>query len=142
MRATGGGRKNKNALAVPVTGALTKIDEPDGLRDDNAILFWETYSQILIERSQLTLDRAPLLMIYCNSLSLYLQAEKELGEDGLTVFSEMGGPKKNPKAAVRQDAISSVTRLGSLFGFDPLSAVRVLGGSGSKKKGENAFNEF
>lgn len=145
VRATGGGRKSgKNTLpSAPAHEALVKIDPPDELRDDNAMAIWQTQSRVLMDRKLLTIDHGPLLLAYCNSFSLYLEAEQAISAEGLTVYSAKGGPKKNPSVNVRQDALASMVRIGSLLGLDPLSIRRMTGGgSGDKDGNENEFSEF
>ena len=144
-RAAGGGRKaGKNTLpSAPAHEALVKIDPPDQLRDDSALAIWQTQSRVLMDRKLLTIDHGPLLLAYCNSFSLYLEAEQAISDEGLTVFSAKGGPKKNPSVNVRQDALASMVRIGSLLGLDPLSMRRMTGGSSGDKDGnENEFSEF
>lgn len=145
VRATGGGRKGgKSTLpSAPAHEALVKIDPPDELRDDNALAIWQTQSRVLMDRKLLTIDHGPLLLAYCNSFSLYLEAEQAIIDEGLTVFSAKGGPKKNPSVNVRQDALASMVRIGSLLGLDPLSIRRMTGGgSGDKDGNKNEFSEF
>lgn len=145
VRATGGGRKGgKSTLpSAPAHEALVKIDPPDELRDDNALAIWQTQSRVMMDRKLLTIDHGPLLLAYCNSFSLYLEAEQAIIDEGLTVFSAKGGPKKNPSVNVRQDALASMVRIGSLLGLDPLSIRRMTGGgSGDKDGNENEFSEF
>lgn len=145
VRATGGGRKGgKSTLpSAPAHEALVKIDPPDELRDANALAIWQTQSRVLMDRKLLTIDHGPLLLAYCNSFSLYLEAEQAIIDEGLTVFSAKGGPKKNPSVNVRQDALASMVRIGSLLGLDPLSIRRMTGGgSGDKDGNENEFSEF
>ena len=144
-RAAGGGRKaGKNTLpSAPAHEALVKIDPPDQLRDESALAIWQTQSRVLMDRQLLTIDHGPLLLAYCNSFSLYLEAEQAISDEGLTVFSAKGGPKKNPSVNVRQDALASMVRIGSWLGLDPLSMRRMTGGSSGDKDGnENEFSEF
>ncbi|UPR55291.1 phage terminase small subunit P27 family (plasmid) [Vibrio cyclitrophicus] len=144
-RAAGGGRKaGKNTLpSAPAHEALVKIDPPDQLRDESALAIWQTQSRVLMDRQLLTIDHGPLLLAYCNSFSLYLEAEQAISDEGLTVSSAKGGPKKNPSVNVRQDALASMVRIGSLLGLDPLSMRRMTGGSSGDKDGnENEFSEF
>lgn len=145
VRAAGGGRKGgKNLLpSAPANEVMTKAPPPDELRDDNAVAIWHTQASVLIGRKILTVDHLPLLMAYCNSFSLYLEAEQAISVGGLTVYSAKGGPKKNPVVNVRQDALSAMVRIGSLLGLDPLSMRRMTGGgSGDKDGNENEFSEF
>ncbi|WP_219906100.1 phage terminase small subunit P27 family [Photobacterium leiognathi] len=142
VRAAGGGRKkgkSKELVAV-ADERITHINPPDELRDDNAVEMWKTSAEILIQRQVLTLADAAMLLVYCNSFSLYLEAEQTVLLDGLTVSSAQGGAKKHPAVNVRQDAISAMMRAGSLLGLDPLSRSRVNGGGGSGS-GDDA-NEF
>lgn len=143
-RAAGGGRKpGKSSLPIaPNHEALTSIDPPEELRDDYAISIWNTQSKILIERKLLRLDHAPILLAYCNSFSLYLEAEAAISEGGLTVDTPMGGLKKNPAVNVRQDALASMVRTGSMLGLDPLSASRLTSGNAGNKDRDNEFAEF
>ncbi|WP_202598524.1 MULTISPECIES: phage terminase small subunit P27 family [unclassified Vibrio] len=144
-RAAGGGRKSgKSTLpSAPAHEAMTKAPPPDELRDDNAVAIWKTQTKVLIERRILTVDHLPLLMAYCNSFSLYLEAEAAITEGGMTVYSAKGGPKKNPVVNVRQDALSALVRIGSLLGLDPLSFRRMTGGGGGgNEEGDNEFAEF
>lgn len=145
VRAAGAGRPGgkKTLPAAPAHEALVKIDPPDELRDENALAIWQTQSRVLMDRKLLTIDHGPLLLAYCNSFSLYLEAEQAISREGLTVFSAKGGPKKNPSVNVRQDALASMVRIGSLLGLDPLSIRRMTGGgSGDKDGNENEFSEF
>lgn len=145
VRAVGGGRK-KGKANLPTASkatALKKVDAPDELRDDNALSIWEMQSQVLIERGILSIDHCPLLMAYCNSFSLYLEAEKVIIDDGLTVSSAQGGEKKHPAINARQDALNSMIRIGSLLGLDPMSYSRMSGGGGkSDQEDGNEFSEF
>ncbi|WP_412497280.1 phage terminase small subunit P27 family [Vibrio fluvialis] len=145
-RASGGGRKPGKGQTFPIAPkneALISIEPPQELRDEHAVSIWRTQSEILISRQILTLDHAPLLLAYCNSFSLYLEAEKEILTGGMTVYSAKGGPKKNPVVNVRQDALATMVRIGSLLGLDPLSIRRMTGGgSGDGNQPENEFNEF
>ncbi len=145
VRAVGGGRKSgKNTFpSAPAHEVMTKAPPPEALRDEDAVLIWKTQSRVLIERQILTVDHLPLLLAYCNSFSMYLEAEREVSEQGLTVSTPRGGPKKNPSVNVRQDALSAMVRIGSLLGLDPLSMRRMTGGGGGSKDGnENEFDEF
>lgn len=143
VRAAGGGRKKGKSkqLAVVTAEQLTCIEPPPQLRDENAIDIWNTTSEILIQRKVLSLADAAMLLVYCNSFSLYLEAEQEVLDGGLTVMSAQGGAKKNPAVNVRQDAISALMRAGSLLGLDPLSRSRVSGGGGNSG-GDGGKNEF
>ncbi|WP_136487864.1 phage terminase small subunit P27 family [Vibrio sp. H11] len=145
-RASGAGRPSGKGNTLPVAPkneALVSIDPPEQLRDEQARSMWMMQSQILINRRLLTLDHAPLLLAYCNSYSLYLEAETEIMTSGMTVFSAKGGPKKNPVVNVRQDALASMVRIGSLLGLDPLSLRRMTGGGGGgNHEPENEFNDF
>ena len=61
---------------------------------------------------------------------------------GATTPTE-SGIKKHPAVAVRQDALSTLVRVGSLLGLDPTSYRRLMGGGGSgDPEGDNEFRTF
>ena len=145
VRAAGAGRKPGDGKALPAAAdseRLLSIDTPEDLRDDVAVKMWETQSQVLIERGVLTVADAGTLLVYCNSFSMYMQAEKEISKVGLVVSTGEGGTKKNPAVNVRQDAASTLARMGSLLGLDPLSRTKLLGGGPGAGSGENEFNGY
>nr|WP_180323143.1 P27 family phage terminase small subunit [Marinobacter adhaerens] len=117
--------------------------------DQVAVRVWKTQSKVLIERGTFEIEDAPLLVAYCNSFALMLQAEamitdKEAEHGGLAVPTSDGSIKKSPYVNVRADAISHLTRTGSLLGLDPLTRIRMMGaGSGGDEPGEgNEFDRF
>lgn len=141
VRAVGGGRKSGVDLpAATDEQLLRKVPKaPDELIDQNAILIWKTQARVLIDRKILTEDHLPLLLAYCNSFALMLQAEALL-KCGI-IANTKEGIKKHPAMNVRQDAISSLVRIGSLLGLDPTSYRRMMGGGGDGD-GENPFAAF
>lgn len=114
---------------------------PDHLTNDIARKLWKDTCRVMISRSLLTVDHLPLVMGYCNSFSMYLQAEAMIAKEGITAPTA-DGIKKHPAVAVRQDALSSLARLGSLLGLDPTSYRRLMGGGGGSPDGENEFEIF
>ncbi|NWN92286.1 phage terminase small subunit P27 family [Marinobacter adhaerens] len=147
VRASGGGRKRKTSDKHK--SSLTRINPPDELIDQVAVRVWKTQSKVLIERGTFEIEDAPLLVAYCNSFALMLQAEamitdKEAEHGGLAVPTSDGSIKKSPYVNVRADAISHLTRTGSLLGLDPLTRIRMMGaGSGGDEPGEgNEFDRF
>lgn len=148
MRASGGGRKKK-LPAKNQKSSITRIAPPDELMGEAAIKLWKTQSKILIERGTFEPEDAPILMAYCNAFELMLiadrvilaTAKKDLESGGITEMSGMGGLKKHPAVAVRNDSISQIARLGSLLGLDPLSRMRMTGPADKDDTG-NEFDEF
>ncbi|EKP8507619.1 TPA: phage terminase small subunit P27 family [Escherichia coli] len=139
-RSAGGGRKPN--LPAKQKSSLTRILPPPELMSDVAIKLWKTQSKILIERGVLELEDAPLLVAYCNAFHLMIEAEKIIATDGLTEMSGMGGLKKHPAIAVRNDSVSQLARLGSLLGLDPFSRIRMTGGGADPDDEGNEFDEF
>ncbi|MFM5187375.1 phage terminase small subunit P27 family [Aeromonas caviae] len=143
-RAAGGGRKGGGDLpAAPSNQVIKRAPPvPPELHYDEARLLWRSTVKTLIGRQQLTEDHLPLVLAYCNSFGLYLTAEKMVLDDGITAATSEG-IKKHPAVAVRQDAISSMVRIGSLLGLDPTSYRRLMGGGGSPDgDGGNEFKDF
>lgn len=146
VRASGGGRKSKTTLQHKST--LTRIAPPDELVNETAIRIWKSQSKILIERGTFELEDAPLLVAYCNSFALMLEAEKKImdfkaDDGGMAIPTADGSWKKSPYVGVRNDCISQLTRTGSLLGLDPLTRIRMLGaGNNGKDEGGTEFDEF
>lgn len=140
VRASGGGRKPKTSTQHK--SSLTRIAPPDELIDEMAVRIWKTQSKILIERGTFELEDAPLLVAYCNSFAYMLQAEQEIGAQGLVVPTADGSIKKSPFVGVRNDCIAQLTRTGSLLGLDPLTRLRMLGAGSGPDDGNNEGNEF
>jgi len=143
-RAAGAGQKKQGPMTAPSNEVLDEITPPPQLRDDHAVNIWATQSQVLLKRQILTVAYAPMLLAYCNSFSLMLEADKAINKNGLTVTSAAGGAKKNPELNARNDAINSMTRLGSLLGLDPTSYQRMTGGGGGDGTDNkpNPYSEF
>lgn len=146
VRASGGGRKPKTTSQHQ--SSLTRIAPPDELVDDTAIRIWKTQSKILIERGTFELEDAPLLVAYCNSFAMMLEAEKKImdkaaDDGGMAIPTADGSWKKSPYVGVRNDCISQLTRTGSLLGLDPLTRIRMLGaGNNGSDEGGSEFDEF
>ena len=89
----------------------------------------EADHQDLINLEQLT-GRSPAagagLLRLVRSVS---HRQEDDQEDGITTPTERAS--KHPAVAVRQDALSTLVRVGSLLGLDPTSYRRLMGGGGS-----------
>lgn len=142
-RAAGGGRKGGGDLPVAPSNQIIKRapPAPPELHYPEAKLLWRSTTKTLIGRQQLTEDHLPLVLAYCNSFGLYLKAELMVLDEGITATTAEG-IKKHPAVAVRQDAISSLVRIGSLLGLDPTSYRRLMGGGGGGPDGKNEFEDF
>lgn len=148
IRASGGGRK-RNLPAKNAKSSISRIAPPEELMGDSAKSLWKIQSKVLIERGTFEIEDAPLLVAYCNAFELMLMAEKmilkqaklDVGSGGITEMSGMGGLKKHPAIAVRNDSVSQIARLGSLLGLDPLSRMRMTGPADKDNDG-NEFDEF
>ena len=146
VRASGGGRKAKTTAQHKST--LTRIAPPEELVNEVSIRIWKTQSKILIERGTFELEDAPLLVAYCNSFALMLEAEKKImdtkaDDGGMAIPTADGSWKKSPYVGVRNDCISQLTRTGSLLGLDPLTRIRMLGAGGSDLgDGSTEFDRF
>ena len=138
VRSSGGGRKPNLAKTE---SSLKRLLPPGELMGPAAISIWKTQSKILIERGNFELEDAPLLMAYCNSFHLMLEAEKTILAEGFTDIGGTGGLKKHPAVAVRNDCVAQLARIGSLLGLDPLSRNRA-GKVGGENSNVGEFDEF
>ncbi|MCE2597211.1 phage terminase small subunit P27 family [Motilimonas cestriensis] len=141
-RAAGGGRKTGvNVATAPAKELLTRVKPPEQLRDENAIAIWKDRAKILADRKMLTAAVLPMLIAWCNSFSLMIEADTMITDEGLLSFSDKGGAKKHPALTARSEAVNQMARLGSLLGFDPMSYQRLAGG-GNDDEGGNEFDDF
>lgn len=145
VRASGAGRKRKTTAQHK--SSLTRIAPPDELMDAQAVRLWKTQSKVLIERGTFEIEDAPLLVAYCNSFSMMLQAEMKIADasaddGGMAIPTADGSWKKSPYVGVRNDCVSQLGRLGSLLGLDPLTRIRMLGAGKNDEDHDNEFDEF
>ncbi|GLS83231.1 phage terminase small subunit P27 family [Paraferrimonas haliotis] len=143
VRASGGGRKSKQSLVGVGDQSIQRVNPPDQLRDENAVVIWKQQSKLMIARGTLAREDLPLLMAYCNNFSIMLEADSEIAQRGFYSETAQGGLKTHPAVNIRKEAIAQMKSLGSLLGLDPLSRGRVLGTSGPKEGQQgNEFDEF
>ncbi len=142
VRASGGGRKSKDALTSVGDSSLTRVAPPPECRDEFAVQIWKTQSKLMIQRGTLAREDLPMLLSYCNSFSMMLEADRDILEDGFYSQTADGGKKKHPAVNVRNDAISQLKMIGSLLGLDPMSRSRIVGGGASNGEDINEFDEF
>ncbi|AIY65188.1 phage terminase small subunit P27 family [Pseudoalteromonas piratica] len=138
VRSPGAGRA-KGDLAVG-DAEIKRVAPPPELINEMAKECWKTNSKILIKRNSYAQEDAILLLAYCNAFAMMLQCDQELAGTYWTE-SGQGGLKKHPLVNVRNDAISQLTRTGSLLGLNPMSRARMLSGGKSEDE-ENEFDEF
>ena len=141
VRASGGGRKRKTTAQHK--SSLTRINPPDELVGPYAVQMWKQQSKVLIERGTFEIEDAPLLQAYCNAYQRMLDADIEINAQGLTVPTADGSTKMNPVINAQSKYAQQFSRFGSLLGLDPLTRLRMLGGSGEGSSEEgNEFDEF
>jgi P27 family predicted phage terminase small subunit len=69
-------------------------------------------------------DRAALAL-YCASYGRWVEAEKQLASNGLTVLSPSGYEQKSPWLTIADKAMEQLRRFISEFGLSPASRTRV-----------------
>lgn len=86
---------------------------------------WRRVARPLFELGLLTeLDRHTLAM-YCETWARYLQAEKVLAKEGLTLTTPSGLVKQRPEYYVMRDALQELRAFIQLFGLSPAARMRM-----------------
>lgn len=70
------------------------------------------------------IDRTALAM-YCQSWARWVEAEQEIQENGVIVYTPKGHPIQNPYLAVANRAMTDIRRLLAEFGMTPASRSKV-----------------
>ena len=97
---------------------------PPGLSDE-AKREWRRLAGPLFERGLLTADDVNTFRLYCETWSRYLEAEKVLREQGLTVELPSGNVKQRPEWFILKDSQVELRALIRLFGLSPTARMRM-----------------
>jgi P27 family predicted phage terminase small subunit len=102
-----------------------ELSKPPAHLDAEAKREWRRVAPQLYECGLLTVLDVDALAIYCASWSMWVEAEKQLEEQGLTVPGRSGTMKANPWLAVANQARRQMLAMAQEFGMTPLSRGRI-----------------
>lgn len=86
---------------------------------------WKRITRELIKLKIITrVDRASLVA-YCQAWEDYVNACKELEQEGAVIISDKGGAYQNPWVSIKNSAMDRMVRISSEFGMTPSSRTRI-----------------
>ena len=101
---------------------------------------WDRLVPILLEAGVLTkADRMALVML-CKAWARYLQAERRVERDGITVKTQFGAMKPHPAIAIANAAWAQLAKACAMFGIDPADRSSIK--AAPKPEAEDAEAEF
>jgi len=105
---------------------LNNIDIPKGLYDDYATSIWMQVTSLLNEQNRLCESYFNILLIYCNECAIYFDCVEKMKDEGMYYTSgETGYKQAQPWIRIKNDAAKQIKDIGSLFGLDPLSSLKL-----------------
>lgn len=112
--------------------------EPPVALDDDARAEWDRLFPILDQMRVLSASDLAALALYCSAWSQWQDAERQLGEMGLTIKTPYG-LQVNPLVNVAVKARAQCLRFLAEFGCTPSSRTRVKGDPGKPRDEFAAF---
>jgi P27 family predicted phage terminase small subunit len=97
------------------------IPEPPDWLDDVACEEWAIVSPFLWEHDLLTSTSVTTLAVYCQAVSNYVAAQREIAEHGFLIPSTRAGQVRNPALAAATQAAGVILRYAAEFGLTPSS---------------------
>ncbi|PIE65383.1 MAG: phage terminase small subunit P27 family [Desulfobacterales bacterium] len=107
-------RQNKN----PVKISARMLEPPDSL-DAAGVQEWNRVAPILFDLGLLTEIDKVALEAYCNSYARWLEAEKNVKEEGMVIKAANGIEMQNPYLTVAQKCIKEMQSWLAEFGMTP-----------------------
>jgi P27 family predicted phage terminase small subunit len=127
----GTARADRKPRTAPNYVAASADSIPSHL-DRAAKAEWKRTAPELEKLGLLKAVNVPLLAMYCQTVSLYLNALKSVQKDGAVILvssqTRTGSttvPRPNPALANMLKLQRAATQLGSVFGIDPMSSLKV-----------------
>lgn len=119
------GNPGKRALNKSEPRPKAALPRAPRFLDPIAKVEWRRVGRELFEVGLLTrVDRAALAA-YCQTYSRWVQAEKEIVDDGLTVRGAQGQVVKNPVVTIAEKALEQMKVYAIEFGMTPSSRSRI-----------------
>jgi P27 family predicted phage terminase small subunit len=129
----GSARKNEPKLPVEAP------DAPSWLKGE-AKKAWEELVPILMDAGVLTKADKMALAGLCRYWADWLEAQRKVEKDGITVMGALGGLKPHPAIAIANAAWANVVKGCAMFGIDPADRSNVK--AAPKAEPEDAKKRF
>lgn len=124
----------KNEVAVKL---VSNIPEPPDDLSADAKKTWRNVCEELKSNGLLATVDLELVQAYCNEMTTYKEAVRQIRKTNPLVKSPSGYPMINPWQTIRKQSLKSAMDLGQLFGLTPAGRTRIPSnqtGSESKLK--------
>ena len=129
-------RKDRQKDSIEFT-VITVVPKPEVWLDAKAKKNFKNICRLLIEKQLLTNANVGHVLIMAQEFATYEKANRELQRCGeVIVTGKNDYEQPSPWIAIRNNAQKNYRDIASLFGFDPISAMKV---GGTKKADEDPF---
>ncbi|MBI5870224.1 MAG: phage terminase small subunit P27 family [Actinobacteria bacterium] len=98
---------------------------PDHLDRTGAALWRKLVSEFSQEEGLLQSLDIPMLVVFCDSYSIYVRASRQIKKDGLMVQGSRG-MVAHKLLPVRREAANMIAKIGPAFGLTPLDRERLM----------------
>lgn len=118
---------------------VSSIPEPPDDLSAEAKKTWRNVCDELKANGLLATVDLELVQAYCNEMSMYREAVRQIKKTNPLVKSPSGYPMINPWQTIRKQSLKSAMDLGQLFGLTPSARTRIPAASG---KSESRLKQF
>jgi P27 family predicted phage terminase small subunit len=101
--------------------------------DERAKKYFKNTCELLISKKLLNVANVQLVILLAQEFSLYEEATRELKISGKVFISDKGNYLQSPWVSIRNNAQKNYRDIASLFGLDPVSAMKVAGSGKTEK---------
>lgn len=98
---------------------------PPHLTDPEAIVEWQRLTQLLYEVGVLARVDANALALYCDAHAVYIEAKKDIAENGFNAVTGTGSIIQRPSVGVFHRCRTDMLRILTEFGMTPSSRTKV-----------------
>lgn len=112
---------------------VSKLPDAPEILDKNGRKIWKQVTKELFSKAMLHLVDLPLLSAYCNEMSVYIEMETFMKENGRIQFyyNEEGQIRHSqsvPQQKIANDALAKAHKIAVQFGFTPSARTSIGGG--------------
>lgn len=104
--------------------------------DEEAKREWFRVVPSLVGASILTRVDHAALAAYCQNVSRWIKAERQIAEEGITFTGDNGMIRRHPAVGIAHDAMMAIKAFACEYGLTPVSRARVSPVGTDDKKGD------